>query len=210
MNDQNQLLKFLHFLSKLKSILRFKGMPYWENTSVERWDSVAEHTYRMAILAIMLQDKVDTSFNLEKTLKIILIHDWVEMFTGDEFPFTKKGDTYIYENEPKETRYNNDLKAFNKLVEFLPNEYIVEFRSLFTDFINAQASKQPTSQEAVFAVALDRIESTLTCTEYKKAEGKWDPTHKKLQTEYLTSKVLSHNQKLKDFVEELKKEIEVS
>ena len=94
MNNEDliKILKFSHEIYKVKNLLRYKGMPGWENDNIERWDSVAEHSYRMALMSVMISPYLQEKINLEKVLKIILLSEFKSRtFCGYFISTYKKG-----------------------------------------------------------------------------------------------------------------------
>lgn len=75
--DLIKILKFLEKAEKLKMEMRHSWL------SNNRQESVAEHTWRMSLMAIHLKDKLDVKIDLEKVLKMIIVHDLVEIEAGD-------------------------------------------------------------------------------------------------------------------------------
>ena len=80
--DVESILKLMNVAEKLKSVLRHSWL------SSGRRESVAEHTWQMALLALLVAKHLEKPVNLEHTLKMILIHDLVEAEAGD-IPFLK-------------------------------------------------------------------------------------------------------------------------
>lgn len=68
-------------LEKMKRILRHSWL------TDGRQESVAEHTWMMCMMAMMLQDKVSLQIDMERVLKMIVIHDLVEIYAGDMWAF---------------------------------------------------------------------------------------------------------------------------
>lgn len=162
----------------------------------------------MAMLAVLLYRRNDKLLNIGKLLKIILLHDCIEMVTGDEFPFEKQGKHYTLKEKASSERQQKDLAACEKLASQLPQEEAEEFKQLMQDFIAAQAGSENTSREAHFAVALDRIEATLTAAEYRKQEGTWNDKHKKLQLSYMQQKIPVNNALLQAIAKLIEEEVE--
>lgn len=71
-------LAFLRSAEKLKTVLRHS----W-TTNERRQESVAEHTFLMALASVLVMPEIDVGFDREKVLKMILIHDLAEALTGD-------------------------------------------------------------------------------------------------------------------------------
>ena len=94
------------------------------------------------ILAEYTNEKIDVL----KTLKMVLIHDIVEVDAGD---------TYCYDTAGNATKFERELKAANRLFGLLPNEQRDEYRKLWDEF---EEKKTP---ESKFAAAMDRIQPLL-------------------------------------------------
>lgn len=136
--DGEAILKFLHEAEKLKTLLRHSWL------SNGRRESVAEHTWRMALMALLFQPylkKVD----LLKSLKLILVHDLGEIHASD-FPAFKKQPANKVELE---------RKGLLKLTKPLPPLRQKEILELWEEY---EAAKTP---EARFAKALDKTEVLL-------------------------------------------------
>ncbi len=177
--DQEDLIKILNFtheMHKVKGILRFKGMPGWENENIERWDSVAEHSYRMALLAVMIYPYLKEKPSLEKVLKMILIHDIVEIVALDYSPISSHGNGggHAFDHDAFVEKYNREIDAANNIFKNLPEELSNEFISLFKEYINTKADKENSTVEGCFAYALDKIEATIQIIDWKKETKNWE------------------------------------
>jgi putative hydrolases of HD superfamily len=184
----DKTLEFLHLVHQMKRIERFKDMPFWKNTQVKRWDSDAEHSYRVALIAMIIQPFLKKKYNFEKLLKMILLHDLVEILINDKFPFKKLNGKYSLPKDFIPDKPESEIIAFNKICSTLSNKQKKEYQILFKEFLKAEAGKNCTN-EAKLAVALDRIESSLQVTDYMKLnEFEISKEHKIIQTKYLNSK----------------------
>lgn len=71
---------FSTFTEKLKLIERYKGQFYWKDyPRLERYESVADHSWRLALLVLLVSDRLSKKINLEKALKMAIIHDIAEI-----------------------------------------------------------------------------------------------------------------------------------
>jgi len=75
----NRLLEMILECNELKAIPRMG----WRVRGVRNGESVAEHSYAVALLAMLLADRMDIEINREKLLKIALLHDLPEHMLGD-------------------------------------------------------------------------------------------------------------------------------
>lgn len=171
-----QILQFTHEMQKVKHLLRFKGMPGWENENIERWDSVAEHSYRMALLAVMIAPYLKEKVSLEKVLKMILVHDIVEILALDYSPVTTHsgGGGHAFNEVAFQEKYKREMNAAETIFKELPSELYKEFVALFTEYINTKANKDSATPEGRFAYALDKIEATIQIIDWKKESKNWE------------------------------------
>lgn len=93
--EQEDLLKFFTFateLEKFKKLERYRGQCFWKDypTPVQ-YESDADHTWRLAMLVMMFSGRLSRPFQLEKALKMVLIHDLPEILTGDTSPLGESG-----------------------------------------------------------------------------------------------------------------------
>lgn len=136
-SDIQVILQFLHKAEKLKRELRHSWL------SNGRRESVAEHTWRMALMAILFHQYIKEPLNLEKTLIMIMCHDLVEIETGD-MPRPHKPD--------KKEKYNRERKAIQTLAAALPGGLQHNLQEWWNEFETGN------SIEAQFARALDKLE----------------------------------------------------
>lgn len=140
MTKIQKILEFISFAEKLKVELRHS---YTSN--IKRRESVAEHTWMMCLLAVILQKEIKTKINLEKALKMIIVHDLAEVFAGDIPAFEK---SIRATNKQK-----NESIAMDKLLTYLPNKTLVrEFKKLWLEFEECKKA------EARYAQAMDKVE----------------------------------------------------
>ena len=177
--DQENLIKILNFtheMHKVKNLLRFKGMPGWENENIERWDSVAEHSYRMALLGVMLAPYLEHKVSLERVLKIILIHDIVEILALDYSPIAShaNGGGHAFDMDAYMQKYEREIKAADSLFKELPAEQYKEFMDLFREYTDTKVHKDVATSEGCFAYALDKLEATIQIIDWKKESKNWE------------------------------------
>ncbi|MBI2085637.1 MAG: HD domain-containing protein [Candidatus Aenigmarchaeota archaeon] len=133
----SKILAFLHLAEKLKIELRHS----WLSNNTQ--ESVAEHTWRTALMAILLEPHLENPVNLEKVLKMVIIHDIVE---------AQAGDIPAFEKNRKEEKIKNEQKAIENIKKMLGNKTGDEIHDLWSEFENSQTI------ESKFVKALDRIE----------------------------------------------------
>lgn len=130
------LHEFIKTAEGLKKLLRHSWL------SDGRRESVAEHTWRMALMAMVLNDELEKPVDLFKTIKMILIHDVAEIYAGD----------MVWFKDSVENKHEKERKALEKILKDIPDKLSTEFTQLWLEF------EERTTEEAKFAVALDKLE----------------------------------------------------
>ena len=139
--NQREYIKFLNVIEKLKCNTRHS----W--TSSGRHESVAEHSWRLAVMAMLCADEYP-DLNINKVIKMCLIHDFGEAITGDIPAFLKTD-----ENEKDEE------KAIDSLLTLLPVDTKKELSELFVEM------KSLNTDEAKLWKSLDNIEALISHNE---------------------------------------------
>jgi len=130
------VLEFIKTTEELKKLLRHSWL------SDNRQESVAEHTWRMALMAIVIHPHLDFSADLNHTLKLIIIHDLAEILAGDY---------HAFKNVPQ-NKHQLEKKSLQKLLHNLPIATQNEIVSLWEEF------EDNLTPEAKFAQSLDKLE----------------------------------------------------
>lgn len=149
-------LKFLMEADKLKNMYRqtytriddLPPMPDGSNVTMPfpRKENDAEHSFSLALFTSVLAEYSNEPIDVFKTVKMVLIHDIVEIDAGD---------TYCYDDAGNSTKEIRERKAADRLFGLLPREQEHEYRSLWEEF---EERKTP---EARFAAVMDRIQPLL-------------------------------------------------
>ena len=113
-----------------------------------REESVAEHVWRMSLLAMMIAPYLSREISVERFLKIIIVHDLVEIYAGD-IPITETSTSELARKE----KQKNELLAINKIKQKLPTLVAEDIYQLWFEYEDAN------SYEAKIAHALDKIEA---------------------------------------------------
>ncbi|MDO5616345.1 MAG: HD domain-containing protein [Cruoricaptor ignavus] len=132
-------IEFILFLDGLKNINRRNF-----NLDDSRRENTAEHSWQIVILAQILfpYAKNQENINLLRVLKMLSIHDVVEI---------KAGDTFIFDEEKMKGKYERELQAAKETFGILDEPLRSEFLELWKEF---EAEETP---DAIFACAIDRI-----------------------------------------------------
>ena len=161
--DHKEFLSVLSVAEKLKCTTRHC------DTSTGRRESVAEHCWRLALMAMLLSDAFpDTDIN--KVIKMCLIHDLGEAFTGDIATF----------NKTEEDTVNEDT-AFHAWVNTFPPAQKCEFTVLLREM------SELNTNEAKLYKALDKLEAVIQHNESDISS--WLPLEYDLQLTYGTEEV---------------------
>ncbi|SMC42318.1 HD domain-containing protein [Papillibacter cinnamivorans] len=152
------LLSFLMKIEKLKCNTRHS----W--TSTGRRESVAEHSWRLAVLSMLVGDQLP-GVDMEKVLTMCLIHDFGEAVTGDIPSFLK-----TQEND------RTELLAVRDLLSGLPKEPGESWRALFDEMAELK------TPEAKVFKALDKMEAVISHNEAPLET--WLPLERELNLTY--------------------------
>ncbi len=136
-----ELIEFLGVVEKLKCNTRHS----W--TSSGRRESVAEHSWRLSLLAMLCADEYP-DLDMNKVVRMCIIHDLGEAITGDVPSFEKT-----------ETNEMTEREAWDKLISMLPAPYAGEFADLYAEM---EAKRTP---EARLYKALDNMEAVISHNE---------------------------------------------
>jgi len=137
----SQQLAFILEVEKLKTILRRTLL-----LDRSRVENDAEHTWQLALMAMVLSDYSGEPVDLHRVIKMLLIHDIVEIDAGD---------TFAYDAAAARDQAERELRAAGRIFAILPPEQAVEFRALWDEF---EAKATPESR---FANAMDRLQPLL-------------------------------------------------
>lgn len=134
-NDFQSIVNFIHEIEQLKQVerkIRLKGHGRYENS--------AEHSWQIALLAISLIPYAKDSVDTLRIVTMLLIHDIVEIDTGDKFAYA---DNHL--------DYENELAAAKRIFALLPEKQHKEWLELWVEFEHAE------TPDARFAKAIDRL-----------------------------------------------------
>lgn len=134
-------ISFIKEIDKLKYIQRKTKL--FES---DRPENDAEHSWHLAMMTLVLAEHSDKPIDVLKVLKMVLIHDIVEIDAGD---------TFIYDAQKNHTNTDEELMAAQRIFGLLPPEQAEEFIAIWTEF------EEGVTDEAKFARAMDRLEPLL-------------------------------------------------
>ncbi len=134
-------LQFIMEADKIKNIFR-KSMI----SDGSRYENDAEHSWHLALMAIVLAEHAAEDIDLIKVIKMVVIHDIVEIDAGD---------TFAYDIQGHEDKREREEAAAHRIFGLLPNDQKDEFLQLWEEF------EDMNTPEARFATALDRMHPIL-------------------------------------------------
>lgn len=137
-------IEFIKEVDKLKYILRKTKL-----LNSDRNENDAEHSWHLSLMAIVLADHANAPINLLKVIKMLLIHDIVEIDAGD---------TFIYDTQKNHVNTEEERKAARRIFGLLPDDQANDLIAIWEEFEEGQ------TDEAKFARAMDRLEPLLQNT----------------------------------------------
>lgn len=178
-----QQLEFLKEIDKLKTVFRQTNLI----ADQDRFENTAEHSWHIAMYGIILMEYANETVDALRVLKMLLIHDIVEIDAGD---------TFIYDDAGLKGKLAREQRAADRLYNLLPEDQAKELRALWDDFEHGQTI------EAKFASALDRLQPLIH--NYASNGGSWQ-RHKiiKKQVELRVAHVANGSQIISDFIDQL-------
>ena len=137
-DNLTQRLAFLRDIDMLKTVMR--QSPLLDRS---RKENSAEHSWHLAMYALLLHEYADAKVNSDRVIKMLLIHDIVEVDVGD---------TPIHGTSSQSQQAELEHKAANRLFGLLPDPQSSALVALWLEFEAAS------SEDAKFAKALDRLQ----------------------------------------------------
>ena len=133
---------FLLEIDKLKRVLR----QTW-HLDQSRKENDAEHSWHLAVMAVLLAEyAAEPELDLGRVVKMVLVHDLVEIDAGD---------TFAYDEVAARDKPEREQRAADRIFHLLPPDQAQEVRRLWDEF---EARHTP---EARYAAALDRLQPIL-------------------------------------------------
>jgi len=136
MNPIESVLSFIVEIEKLKDVHR-KTRP----VGLDRYENSAEHSWHVCLSALMLKDYANDQIDVDRVIKMLLIHDLGEIDAGD---------TIIYDSETPEIK-EKEAAGIKRIFEILPKGKADEYLVLWNEF------EQGETVDAMYAKAIDRV-----------------------------------------------------
>ncbi len=138
MNERlDRQINFILEIDALKSVLRRSYL-----VGGSRRENSAEHSWHVSVMALVLAEHAGAEIDTGRVLQMLLVHDIVEIDSGD---------TYIYDAAGNSTKAEREQDAARRIFGLLPDDQSVELQALWREF---EARETP---DARFAAALDRL-----------------------------------------------------
>lgn len=136
MEEISRILDFVMEIEKLKSVLR-KSRP----VGLKRYENSGEHSWHVCVSALMLKDYSNQPIDINRVIKMLLIHDLGEIDAGDKI---------VYASETAEQKAD-EKNGLSRLLDMLPNNMGSEYLSLWQEF------EAGITNDSKFAKAIDRV-----------------------------------------------------
>jgi putative hydrolase of HD superfamily len=137
-------MDFIVEIDKLKKVFRRSQI-----IDSSRYENDAEHSWHISVMAYTLCGFFNEGFNslnVHRAVKMLLLHDLVEIHAGD---------TYCYDTRAQEGKFERESDAADKLFSLLPDEIGAEFKNLWLEF------EAEETDDAVFASIMDKLQPFL-------------------------------------------------
>ena len=143
----DNLLKQIAFIKEIDKVKYIQRKTKLFNS--DRNENDAEHSWHLAIMAVVLAEHSNENIDVLKVVKMLLIHDIVEIDAGD---------TFIYDTQKNHTNTDEERLAANRIFGFLPKAQAEELIEIWEEFEAGE------TKEAKFAKSMDRLEPLLQNT----------------------------------------------
>ena len=181
-SDLLKQVEFIKEIDKLKYIQRKTRL-----LNSDRQENDAEHSWHLAMMAIVLAEHSNETIDLLKVVKMVLIHDVVEIDAGD---------TFIYDTQKNHTNTDEELLAAQRIFGILPAAQAQELILIWKEF------EEGITAEAKFARSMDRFEPLLQNTSNN--GGTWTEFNVSYQKVYDKKKVIKEgSETVWDYAESL-------
>lgn len=130
----------------LGNVLRFHYIKrhHWFRDGQQEND--AEHSWHLAMLVLVLAPELEPDADINKMLKMAIIHDLPEIYAGD---------TFAYDTEARKDKKEREVIAAEKLLRELPDDRRKEFAEIIKEY------SEKTTVEARLVTALDKLQPLL-------------------------------------------------
>ena len=157
-----QQIEFIAECDKLKEVFR-----QTLNTASRRLENDAEHSWHLCLCVIVLAEHaIAPALDVLRVLKMLIVHDLVEIDAGD---------TFAYDVAAMADQHEREAVAAKRIFGLLPDDQAAEFRALWDEF------EAKNTAEAKFATAVDRFQPMLlNCRSQGAAWNRHGVTHERV------------------------------
>lgn len=142
--ENERLQKQIAFIKEIDKVKNIFRQTYLADGT--RKENDAEHSWHIALMAVLLKEYVSEDVDVAKVMTMVLIHDLVEIDAGD---------TYAYDSEGAKSKREREVKAADRIFGILPEDQGMYFRELWEEF---EAYETP---DAKYAHLLDNFQPLL-------------------------------------------------
>lgn len=138
MDKLDELIRFSAEIDKMKSVYRHTLL-----IDKSREETDAEHSWHLATMVMLFKDYAPKGADIDRCIKMALVHDLVEIYAGD---------TFAYDVQGYESKAQREEEAAQKLFSMLPDNQGDEYKLLWQEF-----DKEETP-DALYTCSLDRLQ----------------------------------------------------
>lgn len=173
----DHLLKQINFIKEIDKLKYIQRKTKLFNS--DRHENDAEHSWHLAMMTLILAEHSDKPVDVLKVLKMVLIHDIVEIDAGD---------TFIYDSVKNHSNTDEELFAAKRIFGLLPATQAEELIAIWQEF------EDGLTDEAKFAKSMDRLEPLLQNTSNN--GGTWKEFNVPYQKVYDKKKAIKNGSRL--------------
>ena len=140
----DRLQKQMEFIVEVDKVKKIMRQTYLSDAS--RKEDDAEHSWHLALMAVLLKEYSNEEVDLTKVIPMVLIHDLVEIDAGD---------TYAYDEEGQKTQHERESRAADRIYSLLPEDQKKKLRDIWEEFEEGETA------EAKFAHTMDNIQPAM-------------------------------------------------
>lgn len=170
---KEDLLKQIEFIKEIDKIKYIQRRTKLINSN--RCENDAEHSWHLAMMTLILAEHSNEPIDVLKVIKMVLIHDIVEIDAGD---------TFIYDTQKNHTNTANEFEAAKRIFGILPTKQRDELIDLWMEF------EEGKTVDAKFAKAMDRLEPLLQNA--SNSGGTWTEYNVPYQKVYEKKKIIKN------------------
>jgi len=115
-----EIIEFISYIDQLKNVIRKNGLH-----DASREENTAEHSWHAALSALLLAPYADQALDIDKVIKMLLIHDLVEI---------EAGDTFVYDRKEVAKQGLSEAEAADIILNKLPEQQGEMLQNLWDEF----------------------------------------------------------------------------